>query len=243
LVRKINPAEQWNGNFSFADHTDRFKRIDINKICRMLGLGPNPKFKNNQNPITFIEIALLGFCNNQIAPHKPKYSERLALIDQFITHADGLKKAYSKMGWESGTDIQNSLANALGQPQPHRNSGYEDLTPELRFFWEHLDDVEKFCDLLSKARGEFLNDKDAPKTGRPKQLALIKLIQDLAQVYEVCTEQPAYQGFTSDPNSGEYSSSFFLLVQEIVASYEPTAFKSNNALGSQIRNALASQKQ
>ena len=242
MVRKIRSAEQWNGNFSAADHIDRYRNIDQSKICRMLGLGPNPQFKSNNNPISFIEIALLGYCNNQIAPHKPKYAERLALMDEFLAHAESLKNTYSKMGWESGIDIQNSLAVTLGQPLPHRNSGYGELTPELRFFWEHLDDVEKFCDLLSKARDKFLSVEDAPKTGRPKQLALVKLIQDLAKVYEVCTGQGAYEGFTSDPKTGEYSSSFFLLVKEIVESYEPTAFKSNNALGSQIRKALASAK-
>lgn len=244
MVRKIRPAKNWTGEEDNNFEPDGTSDLDPAMIYRILGLGDASHLEKHQDPIFQISGALDNYTVDAYPTHKPIYAARRVHLQNICLHARALADIFRGSGEESFLEIENNLARGLGQEPPadHHALGREDIkvSREISLFRElSADGISTFADLMGIALKEFPNSEDAPKRGRPDRTPLRELITELGVIYEDATGRKAYDGFTSDPITGEYDSPFFRFAWEVVFSYDPKAAKSNNAFGMQVRKALA----
>ena len=244
LVRKIRPAKNWTGREENDYYPEGTSDLDILKIYRFLGLGDGSHLDKANDPIFAISNALESYTHAAYPVHKPKFEERLAHLQEICKHTRALANIFEGSGEESFLEIEINLAKGLGQEPPadHDWIGHENakISREISLFREmSAGDLSKFADLMETALKEFPNSEDAPKKGRQDRPALRNLIVELGVIYEDATGHEAYAGFASDPETGEYDSSFFQFAWEVVFTFDPKAAKSNNSFGTQVRKALS----
>ena len=240
MVRKIKPAQRWDG----LGNDNKFIPngscdLKVGEIYKNLGLGDGSKLSRQNDPIFAISRAFNRYTYEAYPVHMPSFAARLALLKDLSEKASDLASAFDEVGIESFDDIEWSIERGLdlNSSAIEPSKGY--VSREISLFREFsADGVHKIAKALKAAAEAFPKHPDAPPPGRPPKRALVGLIQDLADIYEFHTECLAYKGFAYDPETHEYDGPFFLFSWAIISDFDPSAAKTNNALGAQIRKAL-----
>ena len=238
MVRKVKPAIDWHGEEDNNYTPEGSCALDAEEIYKILGLKDGIELRADE-PLFEICRALVKYTHEAYPVHMPIFAERIALIKDVSEKATALAAAFDAVGTESYYDIEWGVEHGLGlEPSADDPSeGYVDA--EIAFFREcSTDYVRRIARQMKAAVEAFPRHPDAPSSGRPAKTALVSLIQELAWIYERQIGQDAYRGFASDPETNEYDSSFFQFVWAVVSKYDPSAAKTNNALGMQIRKAM-----
>jgi hypothetical protein len=240
MARKIQPAQRWDGFGNYNNFVpDGSRDMKVEEIYKILGLGNGSQLSKRDDPIIAISRAFNRYTCEAYPVHMPSFAARLALLKDLSEKASTLASAFDEVGIESFDDIEWGIEQGLDlKPSAVEPSkGY--VSSEIPLFREYSADwVHKIAKSLKAAAEAFPKHPDAPPPGRPAKRALVGLIQDLADVYEFHTERPAYEGFAYDPETHEYDGPFFLFAWPIISDFDPSAAKTNNALGAQIRKAL-----
>ncbi len=241
MVRKVKPAERWDGHGDDNNFVQEGSQdIDINEIYKILGLGDGSELTKQNDPIFKISRALNLYTHDAYPVHIPAFARRLALIKDLSEKASALSTAFSEVGVESFYDIEWGIEYGLDLKHSAVEPTKGDIGPEIALFRNYsAGDVHRFAEYMKAAANAFPSHEDAPPPGRPAKTALVALIRELSDIYEKYTEQDAYEGFTFDQETQEYDSSFFRFAWAIIPNFDPSAAKTNNALGAQIRKALA----
>lgn len=213
--------------------------LKLGKFTKNLGLGDGSKLSRQNDPIFAISRAFNRYTYEAYPVHMPSFAARLALLKDLSEKASTLASAFDEVGIESFDDIEWSIERGLDLNSSAFEPSKGSISREISLFREYsADGVHQIAKSLKAAAEAFPKHPDAPPPGRPAKTALVGLIQDLAGIYKFHTERPAYEGFAFDPETHEYGGPFFLFSWAIISDFDPSAAKTNNALGAQIRKAL-----
>lgn len=242
MVRKVQPAWNWTDDGTSDHEIEGQQDLDIQQIYRDLGLGDGSHLDRGKDPIFEISEYLGNYQDRAYPTHLPKFAERYELIKELQKRTKALVDGFNNTSEESFFDLEESISRGLGQEPSAEMPSEGYVSPEIHLFREFSAGyLQRFAKLMDIAVSEFPNHPDAPSRGRPSKFALQELIRDLAWVYENHTGEEAYNGFTYDSENKVYDSAFFRFVQGIISKFDPSAAKTNQALGAQIRTALSAE--
>ncbi|MGQ3487527.1 hypothetical protein [Roseovarius pacificus] len=242
MARRVSPAWNWHDDGKSDYEIEGQQDLDVQQIYRDLGLGDGSHLDRGNDPVIEISEFLDDYQDRAYPTHLPKFAERHEVIKEIQKRIHALTWAFENTSEQSFFDIEDSIVRGLNQEPSAAMPSEGYVSPEINFFREcSVDYLAKFAKLMDIAAAEFANHPDAPKKGRPPKTALQELIRDLAWVYEKHTGEDAYKGLAFDGSDREFDSAFFRFVWGIISKFDPSAARTNQALGAQIRTALSAE--
>lgn len=233
MPRRVKPRWGWKPTYDKEDLDRRLGTIDENKLGQALLFDDT---NSARTAIAEVKQSLTGFYWANFCGAYPTAAEIKAARDEFANAAESFKFCLENLDWRTQENVRRRLQRGALE-----NDG-TDLAEDLRevdtVLFEDPSKILRMIELLGKALDTSRVNLPKKASGKPPNIGMIRLIRNLALIFERYTGKNAADTCSADAINGGYRGPFVDFAEYVINTFDPKPAESQWSVGDYVRRVI-----